>query len=210
MLTRVCHDGLREITLPFGRKRGMVPAILKWGLRYRRASPRAATDRVPLRLSLAHAMHPRHRNLMLNIEHLTARVGQLRDGGAARATHSVSRWRWRSVRRAGDAIGCCAGPAARRSPNRCVGSRTDKATDRSLVEVVGICARRGSWLVRSQAASSARPPCSAPAKSNRIARSSTALSAAPSSRAISYTLRSLLTSFRRNCPLPVTPLVDRR
>src|SRR6516162_5839045 len=41
------------------------------------ASPRAATDRVPLRLSLAHAMHLRHRNLMLNIEHLAARVGQL-------------------------------------------------------------------------------------------------------------------------------------
>ena len=33
---------------------------------------------------------------MLNIEHLAARVGQLRDGGAARATHSVSLWRWRS------------------------------------------------------------------------------------------------------------------
>src|SRR6516162_10027056 len=102
MLARVCHDGLREVTLPFDSERGMLPAILKWGLRYPRASPRAATDRVPLRLSLAHAMHPRHRNLMLNIEHLTARVGQLRDGGAARATHSVSRWRWRSGCRAGD------------------------------------------------------------------------------------------------------------
>src|SRR6516162_3646277 len=61
-------------------------------------------------------------DLMLNIEHLAARVGQLRDDGAARATHSVSRWRWRSGCRAGDATGCRAG------------SRTDKASDRSLVE----------------------------------------------------------------------------
>src|SRR6516225_12441329 len=95
MLARVCHDGLPE-TLPFDGERGMLPAILKWGLRYRRASPRAATDRVPLRLSLAHAMHPRHRTLMLNIEHVTARVGQLRDGGggaALRCRHgSGDRW----------------------------------------------------------------------------------------------------------------------
>src|SRR6516164_11567386 len=90
MLARVCHDGLREVTLPFDSERGMLPAILKWGLRYPRASPRAATDRVPLRLSLAHAMHPRHRNLMLNIEHLTARVGQLRDGGASRNPFSIA------------------------------------------------------------------------------------------------------------------------
>jgi hypothetical protein len=46
----------------------------------------------------------------------------------------------------GDATGCradgCAGPAARRSPNRRAGSAPNKATDRSLVEVGGICARR--------------------------------------------------------------------
>ena len=94
---------------------------------------------------------------MLNIEHLAARVGQLRDDGAARATHSVSRWRWRSGCRAGDATGCradgCGGPAARRGPNRRAGSPTDKATDRSLVEVV--------WIVhadKSSASANAIPP----------------------------------------------------
>jgi hypothetical protein len=81
---------------------------------------------------------------MLNIEHLAARVGQLYAMVVPLA---------RPIQYRGGGGGVVAAPvmppdaALRRSrrppqPNRRAGSRTDKATDRSLVEVVGVCTRR--------------------------------------------------------------------
>jgi len=88
-------------------------------------------------------MHLRHRNLMLNIEHLAARVGQLYAMVVPLA---------RPIQYRGGGGGAVAPPAMppdaasvpppAAAPNRRAGSRTDKATVRSLVEVVGVCTRR--------------------------------------------------------------------